>query len=119
MDKTIDKNLRKLLKQEEKLLSQSGGTFIKPLTDKVEDKIPKELYNKLQQAFYMGFKTIFEKGNGIIEKTYDRDQLIIEHGVYNASFEKLNKKKGLKQINKLAGKGSFKNIGSFRRKRTS
>ena len=39
------------------------------------------------------FKTIFEKGNSIIEKTYDRDQLILEHEVYDASFAKLNKKK--------------------------
>ncbi|MBP3341900.1 MAG: EcsC family protein, partial [Peptococcaceae bacterium] len=86
-------------------------TFMKPLTDKVEDKIPQELYSKLQQAFYMGFKTIFEKGNGIIEKTYDRDQLMLEHEVYDASFEKLNKKKSLKGINKLASKGNLKNMG--------
>ncbi len=111
MDKIIDKNLRKVLKQEEKLMQQTGGTFMKPLTDKVEDKIPQELNNKLQQAFYMGFKTIFEKGNGIIEKTYDRDQLILEHEVYDASFEKLNKKKSLKNMNKLASKGNLKNIG--------
>lgn len=111
MDKVIEKNLKKVLKQEEKLIQQSGDSFLKPLTDKVEDKIPKELYQKLQQAFYMGFKTIFEKGNGIIEKTYDREQLIVEHEVYDASFEKLSKKKSLKRINKLAGKGSLKNMG--------
>lgn len=111
MDKVIDKNLRKVLKQEEKLMQQPGGTFLSPLTEKVEDKIPQELYSKLQQAFYMGFKTIFEKGNGIIEKTYDRDQLLLEHEVYDASFEKLNKKKSLKGINKLANKGSLKNMG--------
>ena len=111
MDKVIEKNLKKLLKQEEKLMQQPGGTFMKSLTDKVEDKIPQELYSKLQQAFYMGFKTIFEKGNGIIEKTYDRDQLMLEHEVYDASFEKLNKKKSLKGINKLASKGNLKNMG--------
>ena len=61
MDKVIDKHLKKLVKQEEKWMQQPSGTFMKPLTDKVEDKIPQELYNKLQQAFYMGFKTIFEK----------------------------------------------------------
>ena len=111
MDKVIHKNLKKVWKQEEKLLQQPGGSFMKPLTDKVEDKIPAELYGKLQQAFYVGFKTIFEKGNGIIEKTYDRDQLLIEHQVYDASFEKLNKKKSLKEINKLAGKSNLKNMG--------
>lgn len=111
MDKVIDKNLKKLRKQEEKLLQKSGGTFMKPLTTKVEDKIPDGLYDKLQQAFYMGFKVIFEKGNGIIEKTYDRDQLLLEHEVYDTSFEKLNKKKSLKRLEQLAGKGSLKNMG--------
>ncbi|MBQ2005163.1 MAG: EcsC family protein, partial [Peptococcaceae bacterium] len=73
--------------------------------------IPEELYNKLQQAFYIGFKTVFEKGNGIIEKTYDRDKLMLDHEVYDASFEKINKKKSLKGINKLAGKGNLVNMG--------
>ena len=91
MDKVIGKHLKKLSRQEDKLLEQPGGTFMKPLTDKVEDKIPEELYNKLQQAFYIGFKTVFEKGNGIIEKTYDRDKLMLDHEVYDASFEKINK----------------------------
>ena len=111
MDKVIGKHLKKLSKQEDKLLEQPGGTFMKPLTDKVEDKIPEELYNKLQQAFYIGFKTVFEKGNGIIEKTYDRDKLMLDHEVYDASFEKINKKKSLKGINKLAGKGNLVNMG--------
>ena len=111
MDKVIGKHLKKLSKQEDRLLEQPGGTFMKPLTDKVEDKIPEELYNKLQQAFYIGFKTVFEKGNGIIEKTYDRDKLMLDHEVYDASFEKINKKKSLKGINKLAGKGNLVNMG--------
>ena len=111
MDKVIGKHLKKLSKQECKLLEQPGGTFMKPLTDKVEDKIPEELYNKLQQAFYIGFKTVFEKGNGLIEKTYDRDKLMLDHEVYDASFEKINKKKSLKRINKLAGKGNMVNMG--------
>ena len=110
MDKVIGKQLKKVLKQEEKLLQKPGGTFMKPLTDKVEDKIPEELYNKLQQAFYIGFKAVLEKGSGIIEKTYNRDQLMIRHDVYDASFEKVNKKKSLKEINKLAGKGHWKNL---------
>ena len=111
MDKVIGKHLKKLSRQEDRLLEQPGGTFMKPLTDKVEDKIPEELYNKLQQAFYIGFKTVFEKGNGIIEKTYDRDKLMLDHEVYDASFEKINKKKSLKGINKLAGKGNLVNMG--------
>ena len=39
MDRTIEKSLKKIQKKEEKLLQKSGGMW-KPLTDKVEEKIP-------------------------------------------------------------------------------
>ena len=102
MDKMIQKHLKKISQKEEKFLQKPGGSLLKPLTDKVEDKIPSGLYEKLQQAFYLGFKVVFEKGNGIIEKTYDRDELTISHTVYDQSFDLLDKKKGLKGLNKLA-----------------
>lgn len=111
MDRTIKKNLKKIQKKEEKLLQKTGGGFFKPLTDKVEEKIPAGLYEKLQQAFYLGFKTVFEKGNIIIEKTYDREQLELTHRVYDESFEQLNQKKGLKALNKLAGQNNLRNLG--------
>ena len=111
MDKVIRKNLRKIQQKEEKLLQKTGGGIFKPITDKVEDKIPPELYEKLQQAFYMGFKTVFEKGNIIIEKTYDRDELTIHHRVYDQSFDLIDKKKSLKGLNKLAGQNNLRNLG--------
>ena len=110
MDRTIEKSLKKIQKKEEKLLQKSGGMW-KPLTDKGEEKIPAGLYDKLQQAFYWGFKTVFEKGNVIIEKTYDKEQLELTHRVYDASFEQLNQKKGLKALNKLAGQSHLRNLG--------
>ena len=111
MDKVIRKNLKKIDRKEDKFLQKTGGGLLKPLTDKVEEKIPAGLYEKLQQAFYLGFKVVFEKGDAIIEKTYDREQLQLTHRVYDESFEQLNKKKGLKALNKLAGKGNLRNLG--------
>lgn len=111
MDKVIKRQLKRLDRKEDKLLQKTGGGFLKPLTDKVEEKIPNGLYEKLQQAFYLGFKTVFQKGNGIIEKTYDRDQLMLTHRVYDESFEQLNKKKGIKALNKLAGQSHLRNLG--------
>lgn len=111
MDKMIQKHLKKISQKEEKFLHKPGGSLLKPLTDKVEDKIPAGLYEKLQQAFYLGFKVVFEKGNGIIEKTYDRDEMTIRHTVYDQSFDLLDKKKGLKGLNKLAGQSRLRNLG--------
>jgi len=111
MDQVIEKQLQKIARKERRLLQKSNDGVMKQLTGKVEDKIPPGLYEKLQQAFYLGFKVVFQKGSGIIEKTYDGDQLRLSHQVYDASFEQLNKKKGLKAINKLAGQGSLRNLG--------
>ena len=96
MERAIENNLKKIQRKEEKLLQKNGGGLLKPLTDKVEEKIPDGLYEKLQQAFYLGFKLVFEKGNAIIEKTYDREQLELTHRVYDESFKQLSPKKGLK-----------------------
>lgn len=111
MERAIEKNLKKIQRKEEKLLQKNGGGLLKPLTDKVEEKIPDGLYEKLQQAFYLGFKLVFEKGNAIIEKTYDREQLELTHRVYDESFKQLSPKKGLKALNKLANHGNWRNLG--------
>ena len=38
-------------------------------------RIPPKMSENLQKAFCMAFRTIFEKGNPLIEKTYRRDEL--------------------------------------------
>lgn len=111
MDKVIRKNLKKIDRKEDKFLQKTGGGLLKPLTDKVEEKIPAGLYEKLQQAFYLGFKVVFEKGMPLLKKLMIREQLQLTHRVYDESFEQLNKKKGLKALNKLAGKGNLRNLG--------
>ncbi len=111
MDKIIRKNLKKIKQKEEKLMQKTGDNLFKSITDKVEDKIPPELYDKLQQAFYLGFKTVFEKGNIIIEKTYDKNELEIHHRVFDQSFDLIDKKKSLKGMNKMAGQNNLRNLG--------
>lgn len=111
MDNVIQKNLKKIQQKEEKLLQKSTGSLFQPITNKVEDKIPPGLYEKLQQAFYLGFKVVFEKGNILIEKTYDKDSLAIYHRVFDQSFDLIDKKKSLKGLNKLAGKNNLRNLG--------
>ncbi len=110
MDTTIQKQLQRLARQEEKLLKKSEGPMAS-LSSLVEEKIPDGLQEKLQQAFYLGFKTIFEKGGGLIEKTYDREELTIQHQVYDVSFDRLDAKKSLKDLNKMANSGRLRNLG--------
>lgn len=44
------------------------------LRQKLEEKIPEKLEDTLYTAFVRAFDLVFEKGTGIIEKTYDKEQ---------------------------------------------
>ena len=111
MEKLIEKNLKRINQKEEAFLQKAGKGPWKPLTGKLEEKIPAGVYDKLRQAFYLGFKTVFEKGNIIIERTYDREQLQIHHRVYHETLGVLNAKKGWKGMNRLAERSNLRNLG--------
>ena len=44
------------------------------LQQKLEEKIPQKLEETLNTAFIKAFDLVFEKGTGLIEKTYNKDQ---------------------------------------------
>ena len=44
------------------------------LQQKLEEKIPEKLEETLNTAFIKAFDLVFEKGTGLIEKTYNKDQ---------------------------------------------
>lgn len=111
MDSVLRKHLKKIQRKEEIWLQKTGGRFLSPVTNKVEEKIPDGLYEKLQQAFYWGFKVVFEKGTTVIEKTCNREEVWIHHQVLDQSFDSVNKRKSLKGLNQLAGKNSLRNLG--------
>ena len=45
------------------------------LNKKLEEKVPEKLQGTLDTAFAKAFGMIFEKGTGVIEKTYKKDEL--------------------------------------------
>lgn len=45
----------------------------------VQDKIPNSLRDKLEPAFCKGFRLVFEKGDSLIEKTYNAESLRQEY----------------------------------------
>lgn len=63
-----------LLKREAKFAEkrQAGPTSV--LINKLDRFVPEKLSGTLNTAFYKGFEVIFEKGTGVIEKTYNKDK---------------------------------------------
>lgn len=78
MSKAIYKRLRKVQTQQARAAQKREQMGPRPL-DRLSDKIPDGLADKLNAAFYKSFQLIFEKGTGLIEKTYDKRAAVREH----------------------------------------
>ena len=63
-----------LEKREAKFIEKrmAGPTCV--IIGKLERFVPKKLSSTLNAAFFKGFQVIFEKGTGIIEKTYNKSR---------------------------------------------
>ena len=71
----VQAELEKLEKQEEKFLAKNRERKELPLNRFLQDKIPDKLQGTLEAAFAKAFSLIFEKGTGVIEKTYHKEEL--------------------------------------------
>lgn len=109
----IEKQLKQLNKKEEKLtLEKELGTIktkLEPLKSKIEDKIPEKLQSTLNIAFEKGFKTVFDKGLGIIEKTYNKEDINMEFDINSYAINKYPTKRNLRKIDKSANKKTLIN----------
>lgn len=109
----LDRELRKLKKQENKILIKKENKIIKnklaPLSDKIEEKIPEKLKETLENAFYNGFKLVLEKGSKHIEKLYNKDKIQLEHDINNYALDKKVTKKALKLMDSQSKKSGLIN----------
>lgn len=101
-EKLIKKQLQKIEKRETKLLEKKKIKFIEeklaPIQGKIENKVPKKLQQTLESAFESGFKLVFEKGVGIIEKSYNKEE---KHASFDINHYTVQRQTTNKNINKL------------------
>lgn len=69
-----EKEWEDLKKKEKKFMEKrlSGPTCM--IINKLDRFVPEKLSGTLNAAFFKGFEVIFEKGTGVIEKTYNKDR---------------------------------------------
>ena len=79
---------------------QEGPTSV--LIEKLDRFIPKKLNETLDSAFSKGFALIFEKGTGVIEKTYNKEQKQIDYQVDSYATEIKADRKSVKRFTKRA-----------------
>lgn len=76
------------------------------LQDKVYEKVPEKVVVALNQAFLMAFKNLFIKGMPLIERTFSKQSLEIEH---LSNDYQLNQSAMTQKINKLKEGNRFRN----------
>lgn len=97
--KSIEKEWKNLKRREERISrisikaeSETGWRRM------LESRMPDKVYINLQRAFCKAFTIIFEKGIGIIEKSYDREKILDNLQVQNYAFQVKADRKSLKQV---------------------
>lgn len=104
----IYKQLRQLELRERALLNKKENIF--KLKGKLKEKIPAKLSSALNASFYAGFQLVFGKGTFIVEKSYNKYRLDLEHDLLNYMFDKHHEKKYLRELDKQSFR--FKTLNS-------
>lgn len=106
--KLLKKQWEKVAQKEKNLIQKKQSNFTKekltPLQVKLEEKIPKKVQRALESAFEAGFKLIFEKGIGIIEKSYNKEAQCAEFDIRHYAVQRQMSVKNLNKIDKGARK---------------
>lgn len=100
--KVVNQELAFLQKREEKTDSK--------LNQLLEKKIPEGLQNTLDKAFFKAFQMVFEKGTGVIEKTYNKNEMKKSYQINEYAAKVYGTKKALKVFSgkaKGAGAGNL------------
>ena len=79
--RALEKELALLQKREGRMETRALADKEGAWKAKLEEKVPEKVYTSLEQAFCKAFALVFEKGTGIIEKSYDRDALEKDYAV--------------------------------------
>lgn len=99
-----------LLRQENEYIRKSRVKKASKLNSVLESKIPDNLQSTLDAAFAKAFELIFEKGTGIIEKTYNKEGIEKQYKVNEYSAELFDNRNSLRLFSKNAASSGNKNL---------
>ena len=104
------KELRRQEKQEAAWLRKHKNRKEPLIHQKLDQKIPPKLKSTLNAAFVKAFSVVFQKGSGVIEKTYDKEELKQDYQVREYAAQLKNSRKGLRTFSRDAKKTGRKNF---------
>lgn len=98
----FEKEKRKLEKEEIRRLRQAFKKSDRNLMHQIQTKIPDKVNESLRKAFLKAFEIVLEKGVGIIEKTYNKEDLQKTFEIHDFAVQKKGKRKEYRNLHKQA-----------------
>lgn len=106
----LESELRYIKKCERELQKQAMRPDM-PWKKAIEKRIPKKVHTSLRAAFATAFGVIFENGVTIIEKTFNKEELMQQYKMNNVSIDISDCREELEQLRLDAAKSdAFKSI---------
>ena len=106
----LEREWELLLKKEQAFIQKRQEKRESFLNQKLQEKVPEKLQGTLDAAFFKAFTMIFEKGTGVIEKTYRKEELEKRYKINEFADETLQSRKSLKTFSKQAGAAGNVNL---------
>lgn len=97
-------------KEEEKLRKRAAKENGAKWKETLETRIPQKILVNLKKAFGKAFELVFEKGTGIIEKTYPKEEMEKDFQIQNYAFDLKGKRKELKKMKAASSKRNLMNL---------
>lgn len=105
----VQKELAAVSRREKKL--ESAAMKAKPATWKIalEKKVPQKVYAGLESAFCKAFSAVFNQGRSLLEKSYNKEELLAVHGVRDAAV-KAGGRRELRRMDRGAKQAGWANM---------
>lgn len=105
-----EKEWRNLIKKEEKFIKKRTMGPTSLLVSKLDRFIPKKLTDTLDKGFFKAFQVVFEKGTGVIEKTYNKGKSEANFKVNTYEANLRGNRKTARKFTKQAGSAKALNL---------
>lgn len=109
--KTVwEKEWEVLRRKEERFLKKQSSDIPSLLDKKLKEIVPPSLQEKLDLAFAKAFQLVFEKGTGVIEKTYNKGRWEDQYKIHEFTADLKQNRRSMKAFSKQADKTRTKNL---------
>lgn len=106
----IEKEIASVVKKEEEYIRKHYEENESFINRKLEEKVPENFQSRLDSAFSKAFALVFQKGTGVIEKTYSKEKHQRSYMENEELAAERNTRKNLRAFKKNAARSGGKNL---------